>query len=212
MVAASPTPAVVYEALLKFAAQAEWLHNDDTPHASAELAAGNRGRPGPGPAHGHFRLFKERKLSDQERLALHQEPSQPVMDPLRQWMKEQLERKKVEPNSGLGEAINYLLKRWETLTRFLSVPPDPSGLDNHIAERALKTAIRHRKNSLSYKTRNGARIGDIHMSLLHTCQLHGVNPFDDYMALEQHAEAVAKAPTCWFRWNYRPAIEAADSS
>ena len=53
-------------------------------------------------------------------------------------MKEQLEPKQVEPNSGLGEAINYMLKRWETLTRFLSVPGAP--LDNNIAKRALKTA------------------------------------------------------------------------
>ena len=65
---------------------------------------------------------------------------------------------------------------------------------------------------MSYKTLNGARIGDIQMSLIHTCELNGVNPFDYFMALEPHAEAVAKAPTCWFPWNYRQAIEAADSS
>ncbi len=154
-------------------------------------------------------LAKERQLSDLERLAFHQEHSKPVMDQLRQWMKEQLEQKKVEPNSGLGEAINYMLKRWETLTRFLSVPGVP--LDNNIAERALKMAILHRKNSLSYKTLNGARIGDIHMSLIHTCELNRVNPFDYLMALEQHAQAVAKAPTCWFPWNYRQAIQAVNS-
>ena len=57
--------------------------------------------------------------------------------------------KKVEPNSGLGDAIHYMLKRWEPLTRFLSVPGAP--LDNNITERGLKTAILHRKNSLSYK-------------------------------------------------------------
>jgi hypothetical protein len=38
------------------------------------------------------------------------------------------------------------------------------------------------------------------MSLIHTCELYGVSPFDDYMALDQHAKAVAKAPTCWFPW------------
>ena len=43
------------------------------------------------------------------------------MDELHQWMREQLEQKKVEPNSGLGQAINYLLRHWEPLTRFLSV-------------------------------------------------------------------------------------------
>jgi len=153
---------------------------------------------------------KERKLSPLERLHFHQEQSQPVMDQLHEWMQAQLDQKKVEPNSGLGEAINYMLKRWEPLTRFLSVPGAP--LDNNITERALKTAILHRKNSLSYKTLAGARVGDIHMSLIHTCELNRVNPFDYLMALEQHAEAVAQAPTGWFPWNYRQAIEAANSA
>ena len=132
------------------------------------------------------------------------------MDRLRQWMQAQMDQKKIEPNSALGEAIRYMLKRWETLTRFLSVPGAP--LDNNVAERGLKTAILHRRNSLSYKTLVGARVGDINMSLIHMCEINRVNPFDYLMALEQHAEAVAKAPTCWFPWNYRQAIEAANST
>ncbi len=44
-------------------------------------------------------------------------------------------------------------------------------------------AILHRKDSLSYKTLNGARVGDIFMSLIHSCQLNRVNPFDYLMAL-----------------------------
>jgi hypothetical protein len=39
------------------------------------------------------------------------------------------------------------------------------------------------------------------MSLIHTCELNRVNPFDYFMALERHAEAVTKAPTGWFPWN-----------
>jgi hypothetical protein len=152
---------------------------------------------------------KERKLSPLERLHFHQEQSKPVMDQLQQWMQAQLDQKKVEPNSGLGDAINYMLKRWETLTRFLSVPGAP--LDNNITERGLKMAILHRKNSLSYKTLAGARVGDIHMSLIHTCELNGINPFDYLMTLEHHAEAVTKAPSDWFPWNYRQTLAAASS-
>jgi hypothetical protein len=207
MAAASQTPAVVYEALIEVAAQAEILHNDDTPMRFPEEC--RQAIESLREIYRFEALAKERKLSDLERLVFHQEHSKPVMDQLRQWMKEPLEQKKVEPNSGPGEAINYRLKRWETLTRFLSVPGAP--LDNNLAERALKMAILHRKNSLSYKTLNGARIGDIHLSLIHTCELNRGNPFDYLMALEQHAEAVAKAPACWFPWNYRQAIEAANS-
>jgi transposase len=150
---------------------------------------------------------REQQLSEVERLAFHQEHSRPVMDGLQKWMQEQLDQKRVEPNSNLGKAFNYMLKRWERLTRFLSVPGAP--LDNNVTEQALKTAILHRKNSLSYKTANGARIGDIFMSLIHTCALNQVNPFDYFLTLERHAEAVKKTPADWFPWNYHLAVAAA---
>jgi hypothetical protein len=60
------------------------------------------------------------------------------------------------------------------LTLFLRQPGAP--LDNNICERALKMAILHRKNSLSYKTQNGARVGDLFMSLIHTCRLNVLLP------------------------------------
>jgi len=300
MAAASKTPEVVYEALIQVAAQAELLHNDDTPMRVQSLRREMAATQDPDPRTGIFTtgiiaqigpisaaLFftgqnhagenlnqllkrraadmakpmqmcdalsrnepqefqtllcncilharrnfidlresfpeecrhvieslrdiyrfeaqaKEGKLSPLERLHFHQEHSQPVMDQLQEWMQTQLDQKKVEPNSGLGDALNYMLKRWETLTRFLSVPGAP--LDNNITERGLKTAILHRKNSLSYKTLAGARVGDIHMSLIHTCELNGINPFDYLMALEHHAEAVTKAPSDWFPWNYQQTL------
>jgi len=58
---------------------------------------------------------------------------------------------------------------------------------NNICERALKRAILHRKNALFYKTANGARVGDIYMSLIHTCQFCGANRFDYLTELEHHA-------------------------
>jgi hypothetical protein len=131
------------------------------------------------------------------------------MEQLHQWMKEQIEQKQIEPNSGLGQAISYMLKHWEALTRFLSVPGAP--LDNNICERALKMAILHRKNSLSYKTLHGAEVGDIFMSLIHTCQLNGVNPFDYLIALEKHGEQVRQQPTHWLPWCYQQTMAALDT-
>ena len=58
-------------------------------------------------------------LRAQDRLLHHQTHSKPVMDKLPQWMSQQLEEKKVEPNSGLGQAMGYLLRHWEPLTLFL---------------------------------------------------------------------------------------------
>jgi transposase len=153
---------------------------------------------------------KEQQLSDDDRLLLHQTQSKPLLDELHRWMREQLEQKLVEPNCGLGQAINYLLRRWEPLTRFLSVPGAP--LDNNAAERGLKMAILHRKNSLAFMTQRGARVGDVFMSLIHTCELNHVNPFDYLTALQQNAAAVSRAPTEWLPWNYSEALKAIDTS
>jgi transposase len=144
---------------------------------------------------------KKEKLSPQERLRLHQESSGPVMEELEKWLKEQLEHKKVEPNSGLGQAVAYMLKHWAKLTLFLRQPGAP--LDNNICEHALKKAIRHRKNSLFYKTQRGAHVGDLYMSLIHTCYLCDADPFDYLTQLLRNHEKAARTPGEWMPWNYQ---------
>jgi hypothetical protein len=148
---------------------------------------------------------RQRGLSPQQRLRFHQQHSQPVMDELEAWLQAQLAEKRVEPNSGLGTAMTYLLKHWERLTLFLRQAGAP--LDNNVCERALKKAILHRKNSLFYKTQNGARVGDLFMSLIHTAELCGANPFDYLTQLQRHAEELAAAPAQWMPWNYRQAVD-----
>ena len=147
---------------------------------------------------------KREQLTPEARLLLHQQLSGPVMEGLREWLKEQIEQRLVEPNSGVGAAIEYMRRHWTKLTLFLRVPGAP--LDNNAVERALKKAILHRKNALFYKTDRGALVGDIHMSLIHTCELCDANASDYLTALQQHATAVKAAPGEWLPWNYRDAI------
>jgi hypothetical protein len=153
-----------------------------------------------GDVYGYDAQAEEQGLSPEERLRFHQEHSEPVMKQLHAWLRAQFEEKQVEPNSGLGEAIHYLLKHWDRLTLFLRQAGAP--LDNNICERALKKAIRHRKNSLFYKTENGAGVGDLFMSLIHTCELNGANPFDYLTELQKHAAELATNPAAWMPWNY----------
>jgi len=143
---------------------------------------------------------KQRGLTPEDRLTFHQSNSGPVMDDLHQWLKNQFAEHKTEPNSGLGKAISYLLRHWPELTLFLRQAGAP--LDNNIAERMLKKAILHRKNALFYKTMNGARVGDLFMSLIHTCELNRVNPFDYLTELLRHPAEVAIRPAEWMPWNY----------
>ena len=139
-------------------------------------------------------------MSPPERLRFHQEHSRPVMERLRAWLQEQFDQKRVEPNSGLGSAITYMLKHWERLTLFLREPAAP--LDTNKVEASLKRAILHRKNSLFYKTLTGAHVGDVFMSLIHSAELNKVNPFEYLVALQRYHALVEENPEEWMPWNY----------
>jgi broad specificity phosphatase PhoE len=146
-------------------------------------------------------------LSPEARLAYHQTHSGPALTDLHAWLTTQLADHLVEPNSRLGQAITYLLTHWTPLTLFLRQPGAP--LDNNLVERALKKAILHRKNAYFFKTPKGAHVGDLFMSLIHTCELEGVNPFQYLTALQQHADAAARDPAAWLPWTYQTALAAA---
>jgi len=144
---------------------------------------------------------KKKKLTPQKRLKLHRVKSRQVMDRLHRWLVRQFDDRVVEPNSGLGQAITYMLNHWDKLTLFLRVAGAP--LDNNIAERSLKKAILHRKNSLYYRSVRGALAGDIYMTLIHTCELNRVNPYKYLAALMRHSEEVEARPQEWLPWTYR---------
>jgi transposase len=152
----------------------------------------------------HDDLAREQGLSPEDRLHSHKQHSGPLMEKLHQWLEKQFAEHRTEPNSGLGKAISYLLKHWTKLTLFLSQPGAP--LDNNIVERALKKAILNRRNALFYKTLNGARTGDLFMSLIHTCELNGANAFDYLTELQRHSAELTAYPSEWMPWNYRETL------
>ncbi|MFH0966039.1 MAG: IS66 family transposase [Planctomycetota bacterium] len=154
-------------------------------------------------------IARNRKMSAEERLRFHQAESGPRMEDLKAWMSEQIDGRLVEPNSALGGAIAYMQKYWDRLTLFLRVPGAPC--DNNVCERALKKAILHRKNAYFYRTENGAHVGDLFMSLIHTCELNGANPFEYLTELQEHAAELRAQPIAWMPWNYKQALEAAQA-
>lgn len=155
-------------------------------------------------------IARQQNMSPQQRLGFHQSNSKPVMDVLKSWLQEQFDQKKVEPNSGLGKAISYMLKRWEPLTLFLRVESAP--LHNNICEQVLKRAVMHRKNSLFYRSFRGAYVGDALMSLIHTCNLADINPFEYLTALQLHQQQLSAAPDHWMPWNYRNNLSTSKSA
>ena len=157
-----------------------------------------------GEVYKHDAEAKSLKMSDEERLRFHQEKSEPVMDRLKGWLEAQFEQKRIEPNSTLGGAIQYMQNHWEELTLFLRVAGAP--LDNNITERTLKRAILHRKNSLFYKTEKGAMVGDIWMSLIHSAEMAGENPFEYLVELQRHHSQTKESPADWMPWNYKETL------
>lgn len=149
-------------------------------------------------------VARDQKMTPVARLDFHRQHSQPLMEELERWMREQFSERKVEPNSGLGKAITYMQRHWKALTLFLRQAGAP--LDNNICERALKLVVLHRKNALFYRTLNGAHVGDLFMSLIHTCALNGINSFDYLVELMRHAAEVAANPREWMPWCYRATL------
>jgi hypothetical protein len=147
-------------------------------------------------------------VTGEARLAFHQRESGPVMAGLRAWMEELVASKRVEPNSGLGGALRYLLVRWDALTLFLRAVDAP--IDNNISERSLKHAIRQRRASLFYRSKNGALVGDVYTALIVTTQLHRGDPFRYLTALFTNYKAVAAAPADWLPWNYEDTLTRLD--
>jgi transposase len=148
----------------------------------------------------HEEEARVQQMSAAARLAYHQHYSSPIMDRLKHWLEQQYEARNVEPNSSLGKAFTYLLGHWPTLTRFLQVEGAP--LDNNTVERALKLAIRQRKNSLFYATEHSAYIASMLTSLIATCIQAGVNTLEYLAALQEHRPAVFHDPAAWLPWNY----------
>lgn len=103
-----------------------------------------------------------------------------------------------------GQSFFLFAKSLGKADALLSQPGAP--LDNNVVERALKKAILNRRNALFYKTLHGAAVDDLFMSLIHTCELNGVNPFEYLVALLRHAGELKQKPSLWMPWNYRETL------
>jgi hypothetical protein len=120
-----------------------------------------------------FRVERQaKKFSVEERLALRQAQSAPVLAKLREkflgW-KEQL-----LPKHPMAQAINYALGQWAELNVFCSDGAVP--IDNNVSEREMKRVVLNRKNSLFVGNPRGGRTAAILASLTSTCRRHEVDP------------------------------------
>jgi transposase len=103
---------------------------------------------------------------------LRQEKSKPIVNDLLEWALEH--RGRVLPKSKMGKAIDYMLKLWVGLTRFLEDTRIP--LDNNTAERALRGVVVGRKNHYGSRSKRGTEVAALFYTLFETAKLSRVDP------------------------------------
>jgi transposase len=120
-----------------------------------------------------FRVERQAKdFSVEERLALRQAQSAPVLAKLREKLLEWKEQ--LLPKHPMAEAVNYALSQWAELNVFCSDGAVP--IDNNVSEREMKRVVLNRKNSLFVGNPRGGRTAAILASLTSTCRRHDVDP------------------------------------
>ena len=150
------------------------------------------------------KISKNRSFNPQERLEWHQRMSGPVMTKIKEYCQCLIDTKQAEPNSSLGKAIQYLNNQREGLTLFLRIPGVP--ISNNEDERLIKRAVLNRKNAYFFKNETGAKIADILMSIIETCALNKINPYNYLVALQENKGKVLNDPKLWLPWNYLESI------
>ena len=110
--------------------------------------------------------------SAEERLAVRQRLSAPLVADLEVWMREQ--RAKLSRSNDIAKAMDYMLKRWPSFTRFLN--DGRICLSNNAAERALRGIALGRKSWLFAGSDRGGRRAAAMYSLIVTCKMNDVDP------------------------------------
>lgn len=119
----------------------------------------------------------ERELKDQAsrtRLQQRQARSAPVVVKLHEWLL--LHRLKVPDGTATARAIDYSLKRWEALTRYLADPALP--IDNNFDEQQIRPWATGRKNWLFAETQLAGERAAAIMSLIQSAKLNGLDPYE----------------------------------
>ena len=110
--------------------------------------------------------------SPEERKAIRQELSKPLIEDLKPYMETQLAR--LSKGDDLAKALNYILKRWASFTRFLD--DGRVCLSNNAAERAVRGVALGRKSWLFAGSDRGGERAAAMYSLIYTCRLNDVDP------------------------------------
>jgi len=114
-----------------------------------------------------------RGRSADERRAVRQEKSRPILAAFEPWLRAKLAL--ISQKTKLAEAIRYVLSRWEGLCRFID--DGRIDIDSNVVERAIRPIALNRKNALFAGSDGGAEHWAVIASLIETCKLTAVDPY-----------------------------------
>ena len=120
--------------------------------------------------------IRDQKLSAAKKLDYRLMHAKPIVDRFFAWVNAQFEAQGLLPSNPLTKALAYARERRFGLEVYLTDPDVP--IDTNYLERALRTIPMGRKNWLFCWTELGARQVGIMQSLIVTCRLHGIDPYD----------------------------------
>ena len=119
------------------------------------------------------RQAQQEQLTAGQRHALRQEKAMPILDSLYHWMQDNYPS--VTPQSLIGKAFAYTLKRWEKLCLYTTA--GILQIDNNLVENAIRPVALGRKNYLFAGSHNAAQRAAMIYSLLGTCKINNINPY-----------------------------------
>ena len=122
------------------------------------------------------RRAKDGNFTHQQRYELRQEESVPILNQLEQWMKEQYGTANALPESSIGKAIAYSLRRWQKLCLYTT--DGKLLIDNNLVENAIRPVAIGRKNYLFAGSHQAAQRAAMIYTLLGTCKINNINPYE----------------------------------
>lgn len=114
------------------------------------------------------------KLSFDERKELRQQESVPILKEMEEWMRKQ--QIKELPASSIGKAINYTLRLWHRLVRYIE--DGRCEIDNNLIENAIRPIALGRKNYLFAGSHEAAQRAAMIYSFMGTCKKNGIEPLE----------------------------------
>ena len=145
--------------------------------------------------------IRDQKLTGEAKRECRLTHARPIVEAFFVWVKETLDGQGLLPSNPMTQALAYAHKRRVSLEVFLADPDVP--VDTNHLERALRPIPLGRKNWMFSWTELGAKHVGVVQSLIVTCRLHDVDPYDYFVDVLQRvgqhpaADVAQLTPRLW---------------